>query len=142
MRSAPSRAPSLRSFWNHRQSTKGAQNSEETEMSAGPQLRRSDKAMTHEQALETLERGFCGRLATVGEDGSPYCIPLLYVWREGRVYLHNAQARGHLRTNIDHEPRVCFEVDEPGEVFAYGRFESNAIPQSRIEVSSCSARHR
>ena len=32
-------------------------------------------------------------------------------------------ARGHLRANVDHEPRVCFEIDEPGEVFPYGRFE-------------------
>jgi len=82
--------------------------------------------MTHERRLETLDRGFSGRLATVGEDGYPYCVPLLYVWMDGEVYLHNARARGHLRANVDHESRVCFEGDEPGDVSAYGRFECDS----------------
>jgi hypothetical protein len=92
-------------------------------MSGSPRVRRQDKAMTEERALDLLARGFCGRLATIGADGCPYCVPLLYVWMEGEVYLHNTAARGHLRATIDHEARVCFEIDEPGEVFAYGRFE-------------------
>jgi len=92
-------------------------------MSTPPQMRRADKVMSHAQAQETLQRGYCGRLATIGEDGYPYCVPLLYVWLNGEVFLHNAKARGHLRASVDHDPRVCFEVDEPGEVFPYGRFE-------------------
>lgn len=88
-----------------------------------PQLRRVDKAMSSAQTLETLQRGFCGRLAIIGEDGYPYCVPLLYVWLNGEVCLHNAKAKGHRRSSVDHEFRVCFEVDEPGEVFPYGRFE-------------------
>ena len=95
-------------------------------MSSAPQVRRTDKLMAPEKALETLERGFCGRLATVGEDGYPYCLPLLYVWMDGQVFVHNTRAPGHLRTNVDHDSRVCFEVDEPGEVFAYGRFECDS----------------
>jgi nitroimidazol reductase NimA-like FMN-containing flavoprotein (pyridoxamine 5'-phosphate oxidase superfamily) len=95
-------------------------------MSAPPQLRRSDKLMDEARALETLARGFCGRLATVGADGWPYCVPLLYVWADGEVLVHNAGGRGHLRTNVDHDQRVCFEVDEPGEVFDYGRFECDS----------------
>jgi nitroimidazol reductase NimA-like FMN-containing flavoprotein (pyridoxamine 5'-phosphate oxidase superfamily) len=79
--------------------------------------------MSEDRLLDTLARGYCGRLATVGADGSPYCVPLLYVWAEGRVFLHTARASGHLRANLEHEPRVCFLVDEPGEVFPYGRFE-------------------
>jgi nitroimidazol reductase NimA-like FMN-containing flavoprotein (pyridoxamine 5'-phosphate oxidase superfamily) len=90
--------------------------------------------MAQEQALETLARGFCGRLATVGEDGYPYCVPLLYVWMDGQVFVHNARARGHLRANVDHESRVCFEVDEPGEVFAYGRFECDSAVAYRSVI--------
>ena len=59
----------------------------------------------------------------MGPDGWPYVVPLLYVWRDGEIWLHSSAVRGHLRDSIDHEARVCFEVDEPGEVFAYGRFE-------------------
>ena len=76
-----------------------------------------------ERTLETLASGFCGRLATIGADGYPYSVPLLYVWMDGEIYLHNTSAKGHLRTNVDHEARVCFEMDEPSEVFPYGRFE-------------------
>jgi len=100
-------------------------------MSATPQVRRADKLMSAERAKETLERGFCGRLATLGEDGYPYCVPLLYVCLDGEIWVHNTHARGHLRANVDHEARVCFEVDQPGEVFAYGRFECDSSVEYR-----------
>lgn len=103
-------------------------------MSGPPQVRRTDKVMALDRTLETLERGFCGRLATVGEDGYPYCLPLLYVWMDGQVYVHNTLARGHLRTNVEHDSRVCFEVDEPGEVFAYGRFECDSSAAYRSVI--------
>ncbi len=76
--------------------------------------------------MEILEPGFSGRLATVSRDGYPYCIPLLYVWMDGEVYVHTTSARGHFRGNIDSEPRVCFAIDEPEQVFDYGRFECNS----------------
>jgi hypothetical protein len=72
--------------------------------------------MTSEQALRSLERGYAGRLATVSEDGYPYCVPLLYIWADNQVFLHGTSARGHLRTNIEREPRACFEIDEPDDV--------------------------
>jgi uncharacterized protein len=48
--------------------------------------------------------------------------PLLYVWLDGQVWLHNTSAQGHLQNNVRHDPRVCFEVSVPGKVFAYGRY--------------------
>jgi nitroimidazol reductase NimA-like FMN-containing flavoprotein (pyridoxamine 5'-phosphate oxidase superfamily) len=95
-------------------------------MSGLPQVRRADKLMAEARAREVLERAFCGRLATVGEDGWPYCVPLLFVCMEGDIFVHNTRAIGHLRANVDHDPRVCFEVDEAGEVFPYGRFECDS----------------
>ncbi len=95
-------------------------------MSAPPSVRRADRVMTSERSLETVERGFSGRLATVSEDGQPYCVPLLYVWMDRQIYVHGTSARGHLRANIEREPRVCFEVDEPSDVFDYGRFECDS----------------
>jgi uncharacterized protein len=90
---------------------------------SAPPLRRIDKLMTDERALAFLASGLCGRIASVGADGWPYCVPLLYVWAGGEVLVHNPAARGHFRSNVEHDPRVCFEVDEAGEVFDYGRFE-------------------
>jgi hypothetical protein len=103
-------------------------------MSFSPDMRRMDLAMPEERLLETLARGHCGRLATVGADGQPYCMPLLYVWAEGQVFLHTARANGHLCANLRHEARVCFEVDEPGEVFPYGRFECDTTVAYRSVV--------
>src|ERR1700704_5498892 len=104
-------------------------------MSGPPQLRRVDKLLSDERTLETLQRGFCGRLATIGEDGYPYCVPLLYVWMDGELYVHNTRARGHLRANVDRSPRVCFEMDEAGEGFPYGRFESDTALSYRSVVA-------
>lgn len=103
-------------------------------MSGSPQVRRADKLMAEERARAVLERGFCGRLATVGEDGWPYCVPLLYVCMDGKVFVHNTIARGHLRANVDREARVCFEIDEVDEVFAYGRFECDSTVAYRSVI--------
>lgn len=103
-------------------------------MSALPQVRRTDKVMSEAAAEAFLARGFCGRIATVGADGWPYCVPLLYVWADGELLVHNPAAPGHLRANVAHEPRVCFEVDEAGEVFDYGRFECDTSVAYRSVV--------
>ena len=91
-------------------------------MSAPPQMRRAEKLMPQERALAVLENGFSGRVAAIGPDGYPYCVPLLYVVMGGELYVHTARA-GHLRSAVEHDSRVCFEMDEPGEIFPYGRFE-------------------
>ena len=100
---------------------------------SSPQLRRADRAMSEQRAYEMLERGFSGQLATVGADGYPYCIPLLYIWMDGEIYLHTGSASGHLRANVECEPRICFEIDEPDEVFDYGRFECDSGLADRSE---------
>lgn len=93
---------------------------------SAPNLRRVDMAMTQPRMLQMLGRGFAGRLATVGADGYPYCVPMLYIWADDQLFLHGTSARGHLRANVAHQPRVCFEIDEPSEVFDYGRFECDS----------------
>jgi len=40
--------------------------------------------------------------------------------------LHATGARGHLRSNIERDRRVCFEIDEHDGVFDYGRFECDS----------------
>ena len=90
---------------------------------SSPPVRRADKLISRAKVDELLATGYCGHLATVSPDGSPYVCPLLYVWLDGQVWLHNTSAQGHLQNNVRHEPRVCFEVSVPGKVFAYGRYE-------------------
>lgn len=93
---------------------------------SSPQIRRADRAMSEQRALQALAQGYSGRLATISADGFPYCVPLLYLWIDGELYLHTTSARGHLRANVEREPRVCFEIDEQQGVFDYGRFECDS----------------
>ena len=93
---------------------------------SSPQLRRTDRVMSETRAYDMLERGFSGRLATVGEDGYPYCLPLLYIRMDGEIYVHTGSARGHFRANVERESRICLEIDEPDQVFDYGRFECDS----------------
>lgn len=86
-------------------------------------LRRADKNMTCDEVVGFLGAAFCGRTATVGGDGYPYVVPNLFVWMDGRIYLHTAKHRGHFLTNVEACERVCFEVDEPGQTFPYGPVE-------------------
>lgn len=90
---------------------------------SSPQLRRQDRLLGDDEARELLARGYCGRVGTIGADGWPYVVPLLYVFAGDEITLHNSAARGHFRLNVERDSRVCFELDEPVKVFDYGRFE-------------------
>jgi len=90
---------------------------------SSPQLRRQDRALADSAARALIERAYCGRLATINADGSPYIVPLLHVFSGDEIGMHNTAARGHLRSNVERDARACFEVDEPVKVFDYGRFE-------------------
>jgi nitroimidazol reductase NimA-like FMN-containing flavoprotein (pyridoxamine 5'-phosphate oxidase superfamily) len=108
---------------------------------SSPQVRRQDRVLPEAEARELIARAYCGRVATVGADGWPYVVPLLHVFADDVVTLHNAAARGHLRVNVERDSRACFEVDEPLKVFDYGRFECDsglayrsAIAYGRIRI--------
>ncbi len=97
-------------------------------------LRRADKVMSDAEARSFLSQAFCGRTATLGSDGFPYVVPNLFVWHEDSVWLHTARSNGHFARNVAHESRVCFEIDEPGEVFPYGHIECDTSVSFRSLV--------
>lgn len=86
-------------------------------------IRRADLAIDDARARQWLSLGQAGRLGTVSADGWPYVVPMLYVHEGETVFLHGSRARGHLRSNLERDPRACFVVDVPGSVYGYGRFE-------------------
>jgi nitroimidazol reductase NimA-like FMN-containing flavoprotein (pyridoxamine 5'-phosphate oxidase superfamily) len=97
-------------------------------------LRRKDKEMSQSEIEDLLRNGFVGHFATVDAEGQPYVVPNLYVYEAGKIYSHNTQAQGHFRQNILVNPRVCFEIAEPGEVFPYGEFECDTSVSFRSAV--------
>jgi nitroimidazol reductase NimA-like FMN-containing flavoprotein (pyridoxamine 5'-phosphate oxidase superfamily) len=108
---------------------------------SAPALRREDRVLGDAEARELIARAYCGRIATLSDDGWPYIVPLLHVLSGDEIGLHNTAARGHLRLNVERDPRACFEVDEPVKVFDYGRFECDsglayrsAIAHGRVRI--------
>jgi nitroimidazol reductase NimA-like FMN-containing flavoprotein (pyridoxamine 5'-phosphate oxidase superfamily) len=95
-------------------------------MSRPDTLRRADLAMPRSDMNALLAEGYAARVATVGADGWPYVVPMLYVWSEPDIYFHNSNAAGHLNVNLAANNRVCLVIDEPGMVYGYGRFECDS----------------
>src|SRR4051812_37061666 len=108
---------------------------------SSPQLRRQDRQLPDAEARALLVRAYSGRLGTVGADGWPYVVPLLHVFSGDEIGVHNTAVGGPPRENVERDARACFEVDEPIEVFDYGRFECDsglayrsAIAYGRIRI--------
>ena len=72
-------------------------------------MRRKDRQLSEEETLEILKNGQYGVLSTAGRDGSPYGVPLSYVWLEGSLYFHSA-LNGHKLDNLRENNRVSFTV--------------------------------
>jgi nitroimidazol reductase NimA-like FMN-containing flavoprotein (pyridoxamine 5'-phosphate oxidase superfamily) len=85
-------------------------------------VRRSDRAMSDEDSEALLHRALVGRIGTIDAEGTPYVVPLNFVF-EGqprRIHLHLAKQTGHLASNLKFSPKVCLEVDEAGPLIATG----------------------
>lgn len=74
-----------------------------------PEIRRKERALDNEKALEMLRNGEYGVLSTVGENGYAYGVPLNYVYMNEAVYFHCA-VEGHKLNNIRHNDHVSFCV--------------------------------
>ena len=79
------------------------------------ELRRRDRAVGPEEARDFLARAEYGVLATVGEDGWPYAVPLNHVLAGDDLYLHSA-LHGHKLENLAFESRVSYCAVASAEV--------------------------
>jgi nitroimidazol reductase NimA-like FMN-containing flavoprotein (pyridoxamine 5'-phosphate oxidase superfamily) len=71
------------------------------------EIRRRDRAVSEVDAREILARAEYGVLATVGEDGWPYAVPVNHVVAGDVIYVHCA-SDGHKLENLGHEGRVSY----------------------------------
>lgn len=78
---------------------------------AGREIRRKERALNEEQALEVIDATDHAVLCTADLDGNPYGVPITPV-RVGRVlyFHHTAVAGGRLQDNMEMNPKVsvCF----------------------------------
>jgi nitroimidazol reductase NimA-like FMN-containing flavoprotein (pyridoxamine 5'-phosphate oxidase superfamily) len=76
-------------------------------------MRRKHSEVTDPKEIERiLSLTNIGRLATNGQDGYPYIVPVNFVSLEGNIYFHCAP-KGEKLDNLKRDPHVCFEVDVP-----------------------------
>lgn len=72
-------------------------------------MRRSDRKIEKENALNILESGEFGVLSTVDSDNQPYGVPVNFCIIDGCIYFHSAM-EGHKIDNFTHNPKVSFCV--------------------------------
>jgi nitroimidazol reductase NimA-like FMN-containing flavoprotein (pyridoxamine 5'-phosphate oxidase superfamily) len=73
------------------------------------ELRRKDRALPEPEAYALLAQAGDGVLATWGEDGYPYAVPMNHVLADGVLYLHSAGS-GHKLENLAHCDKVSYCV--------------------------------
>ncbi len=84
-------------------------------------------AMTVDAREDFLKKTFVVRVGTVDAEGFPYVVPQLFIYEDGKVWLHQTSAKGHLRHNIEFNSKVCLEFDEHGEFFPYGATQCDTV---------------
>lgn len=73
------------------------------------EMRRKDKKMNDDMAMEILNNNTYGTLSTIGENGYPYGVPISYVFVNDSIYFHSATT-GHKLENISANNKVSFNV--------------------------------
>lgn len=73
------------------------------------EMRRKEKKLSDKEAIEILNSGEEGVLATIGKDSYPYAVPLNYAYHNNGIYFHCARS-GHKIDNMNHNSKVSFCV--------------------------------
>jgi nitroimidazol reductase NimA-like FMN-containing flavoprotein (pyridoxamine 5'-phosphate oxidase superfamily) len=72
-------------------------------------MRRKDREISQQEAVELLVKAEYGVLSTIDNNGQPYGVPLSYVYKDNAVYFHCAVA-GQKLENIANNAKVSFCV--------------------------------
>lgn len=70
-------------------------------------MRRKDRKIETDDAINLLIKCEYGVLSTIGNDGQPYGVPLNYVYMDNCIYFHSA-LEGHKIENIEQNSKVSF----------------------------------
>ena len=78
-------------------------------------MRRSDRAITDPQELESVLREAAVCRMGLCDEGKPYVVPMNYGYRDGSVFLHSA-AEGRKIEILRRNPNVCLEFEKDVEL--------------------------
>ncbi|CBZ02860.1 pyridoxamine 5'-phosphate oxidase family protein [Clostridium botulinum] len=73
------------------------------------EMRRKDRELKNDEAIEILKNNTYGVLSTISENGYPYGVPISYIFFDNSIYFHSA-IKGHKLDNISNNNRVSFCV--------------------------------
>ena len=80
------------------------------------EMRRKDRQMTEEQAIEIIKTQKWGVLSVCGDEGYPYGVPMNYGYADGKLYMHSTSAESHKVDAIRRNEKVCLTIVEEEEL--------------------------
>ncbi len=101
------------------------------------EMRRKDRELKNDEAIEILSNNTYGVLSTVSENGYPYGVPISYIYINGLIYFHCA-VEGHKLDNIKNNDKVSFCVVGQTQILPdkfSTKYESVIVFGRAIEVS-------
>lgn len=99
-------------------------------------MRRKDREMNREFALMVLDKCEYAVLATINQDGTPYCVPLTIVRKEDCIYFHCAQ-EGKKVQNLQRNTSVCLTAVGDTHILPHEfstEYESAVVFGAALEV--------
>lgn len=106
-------------------------------------MRRYKQALGNDECVRILEHAYRGFLSVNGDNGYPYCLPISFVYEDGKLFFHCAK-EGHKLDSIRACDKACFTVldepeKEPGDwwyhvksVICFGRVTLMANDEERL----------
>ena len=79
-------------------------------------MRRKDRALTEEEAVQVLEKAEYGVLALVDPEGRPYGVPMSFAYVDGSVWMHGTAAESLKKACLAADPQACFTAVADTEV--------------------------
>ncbi|HEX2944849.1 MAG TPA: pyridoxamine 5'-phosphate oxidase family protein [Clostridia bacterium] len=79
------------------------------------EMRRKKQLLSDEETIRILNSCTSGVLGVIGDDDYPYTVPVSYVYRDGKLFIHSAK-EGHKIDSIKKNDKVTFCVIEKDEV--------------------------
>lgn len=79
------------------------------------EMRRSDKIMLDLEYIESILREAPVGILSLCRENEPYCIPVNFCYKDGRIYIHCAK-EGQKVIYVKANPHVCFLVVNPVDV--------------------------
>lgn len=75
------------------------------------QQRMKTHPLTEQEINSLLSNCLTGTLATVNSDGTPYNVPVHYVYLNNTIYIHGLPV-GQKISNLKANPNICFNIYE------------------------------